>query len=156
MTNGETHIATSFAVETSRTRAIEHVFSFIDKIWPTGTTILAGGALAADKFDGTVFASVFRLAGTVIIGSAVRARAMFAGRISLALIDVVLAMITLKTFVAFARVTAYSVDAGTRDARTALALVYVNLTILPRQALHTQAFVSANSRYFNFHHFSFE
>lgn len=72
---------------------------------------------------------------------------MLAGRISLALVDVVLAMIALVSLVAFARVTTDTIHAGPSLARIAIAFVDIHFAIFPHNALHAKTFVPEISKF---------
>lgn len=128
-----------------RTGAVELVHGLVNEVGPTGAAVLAGVALAADQLHRAVFAAVFRLAGAEIIRPAVGADPVLAGAVSLALVDLVLAVITLVTFVALASVAADTVHARARLAGVAVALVDIHLAILAGDPLHAETLVSATN-----------
>lgn len=66
---------------------------------------------------------------------------MLAGVVPFAFINLVLAMISLETFVAFAGVAADTIHAGARAAGVAIALIDVYLTIFAGDTLHAKALV---------------
>lgn len=125
------------------TGTIELVNSLVDQVGPAGTSVLAGIALTSGQLYRTILASIFGLTRTKIVGPAVGANPVFAGIVSLALVDFVLAVITLVALVAFASVAADAIHADTRLAGVAVALVDVYLAILAGDTLYTQALVPA-------------
>lgn len=124
------------------TSAIEFVYSFVDEIRPTSTAILTSVSLATDQLHRTIFTAIFRLASTSIIGPSICTHTMLTGRISFALIDIVLTMITLVSFVAFAGVTTDTINAGPGLARITITFVDIYLAIFPRNTLHAKTLVS--------------
>lgn len=137
-----THVIANFTVVAVGTSTIELVNCLVNQIGPTSTTVLAGVTLAADQFHRTVFAAVFWLACAKVIRSAVRACSVFAGIVSFALINFVLAVIAFVTFIAFASITTDTIHASAWSARVAVAFVDIHLAILAGNTLHAEAFVS--------------
>lgn len=121
---------------------IELVNGFVDKIRPASATVLTGIALTANQLHRTVFTTIFRFASTKVVGSAIGAHSMFAGIVSFTFINLVLAMISLEAFVAFAGVAADTIHAGARAAGVAIALIDVHLTIFAGDTLHAKALIS--------------
>lgn len=123
------------------TGTIELVNGFVDKVRPASATVLASVALTANQLHRTVFTTVFRLASAKIVGSAIGAHSMLAGIVPFAFIDLVLTMISLEAFVAFACIAADTIHAGARAAGITIALIDVYLTIFAGDTLHAKALV---------------
>jgi hypothetical protein len=67
---------------------------------------------------------------------------MFAGIVSFALVDFMLAVIALVTLVTFAGVTADTIHAGARPTRIAVAFIDIYFAILASNTLYAEAFIS--------------
>lgn len=132
------------------TSTVELVNGFIDQIGPASATVLTGIALTANQFHRAVLASIFWLARAKVICPAISAHPVFAGIISLAFVDLVLAMIALITFIAFTGVAADAVHACTCLARVTVAFVNVHFAILAGNSLYTETLVSEISGTYSF------
>ena len=127
---------------TVRAGTVEFVYRLVDEIRPTCTAVLTSIPLTTDQLHRTIFPTVFRLARAGIISSSIGAHTVLAGRVSFALVDVVLTVIALVSLVALAGIATDTVHAGSSLARVTLAFVDIHLAIFPRNALHAKAFVS--------------
>jgi len=124
------------------TGAIEFMNCLVNQVRPTRTTVLAGITLAADQFHRTVFATILWFASAKVVRPAVGTDSMFAGIVSFAFVNFMLAVIALVTLVTFAGITADTIHAGARPARIAVAFVDIYFAILAGNTLHAEAFVS--------------
>lgn len=129
------------AVKAIGTRAVEPVLGLVDEVRPARAVVETRVALAARQRHRAVLAAVELLAAAHVVGPAIVAGAVLAGRVALALVDVDLAVLALEALVALAGVAADVVLALALDARRALALVYVGLAVLARHAQHADALV---------------
>lgn len=131
----------NLAVEAIGTRAVELVLSLVEEVRYASAIVLASVALASGKRYRAIFATVKRIAMTVVVGLTVGAVSVLAGIVELALIDVFLAVVTLKTGIALAGVVAEVVYTCSFIARVTLALVYVYFAVLAHRTLRTQTLV---------------
>lgn len=129
-----------------RASAVESVLSFVDQIGQASAAVLTGIVLAANQLHGAILPAVLGLAEAVIVGLAVGTGAMGTRQEPLALVNLQFAMFTLVSLVALAGVAAHTIDASAGPARTALALVDVDLAILAGDTLNAQALVATGSR----------
>lgn len=142
----ETYVIANLSVITVRAGTVEFVYRLVDEIRPTSTTVLTSIPLTTDQLHRTIFPPVFRLARAGIIGSSIGAHTVLAGRVSFALVDIVLTMIALVSLVAFAGIATDTIHAGSSLARITVAFVDIYLAIFPRNTLHAKALVSEKKR----------
>lgn len=137
---------TSLTLETLSTRAVELVLRFILQIRYACSSVQARLPLTPGQLHRTILATPQPITVTVIVVPRVQTRSMNTRMVLQALIDIRLTVESLETWLTITCIIANSIHASPVLARTAVALVDVDLAVLAHRPGHTHAIIPAGIR----------